>query len=278
MNAPGSALDTRRRPRSNAIMARSRFHLAPPWENPVQTPALLFLIAALPGQPADIPPLFKDYAKRVTYYYQSPDPDLGPRMLKDFLKKENVDHPWFKKNAHVLVLVGAQLGDIAAGKPKIVRAYEAELPAAPTTGRRVIIRALTNCGDKETLKQVDTWLADKRYADIRPELEALKKHLDDPKRKHVRDRPARTPDDLDLLWSNFFITGQYAPVSRILDVFDQPDTRDNAVLKRVARWSLGSNLQQHPKLVEVVQKHAKDRPAGSRKVIGELIIPAPKAP
>jgi hypothetical protein len=214
----------------------------------------------------------------VTYYYQSPDPAFGPQMLKDFLKKENVDHPWFKKNEFVLVLVGAQLGDIATGKPRIVRAYESELAGAPLTGRRVILRALTNCGDKATLKRVDAWLADERYANVRTELEALKKHLEDPKRKHVRDRPAKTPDDLDLLWSNFFITGEYTPVSRILDVFDQPDARENAVLKRVARWSLDSNLQQHPKLRELVQKHAKDRPERSRKVIGELIRPAPKDP
>src|SRR5207302_367805 len=104
-------------------------------------------------------------------------------------------------------------------------------------------------------------------ADLRPELEALKNHLKDPARKHVRDRPARTPKDLDLLWANFFVTGEYAPVSRILDVFDLPAGKDNEVLKRVARWSLGSNLQQHPRLVELVHKHAKDRREGSRKVI-----------
>jgi hypothetical protein len=232
---------------------------------------VVVVIASLAGQPRALPPFVTEYVKTMTFYYKSPDPALGPKMLKELLKKENMEHPWFAKNDHVLNLICAQLGDIAAGKPKIVREYEAAFADAPTSGRRVIVRSLMNCGDRETIRRIDAWLADRRYADIRPGLEALKKHLEDPGRKHVRDRPARTPDDLDRLWGNFFVTGEYAPVSRILDVFDLPDAQDNVVLKRVARWSLGSNLQQHPKLVELVREQAKERPEGSRKVVGELI-------
>jgi hypothetical protein len=233
--------------------------------------ALLVVVAGLVGQPSAPPPVVMEFAKTTTFYYKAPDPALGPRLLKELLKKETLEHPWFAKNQHVLNLIAAQLGDIAAGKPKIVRAYEAALPGATTAGRRVIVRALTDCGDRETVKQIDAWLADPRYSDVRPELAALKKHLEDPGRKHARERPARTPAALDRLWANFFITGEYAPVARILDVLDLRDGPDNAVLKRVARWSLGSNLQQHPKLVELVREHVKDRPQGSRQVAGELI-------
>jgi hypothetical protein len=232
---------------------------------------VVLLVTSLVGQPPDLPPFVKEHAKTVTFYYQSPDPGLGPKLLKELLKKENLEHPWFAKNDYALLLNAALLGDIAAGKPKLVRAYEAAFTDAPPAGRRVIVRSLMNCGDQETLKRIDAWLADRQYADSRPELEALKKHLEDPDRKHVRDRPARDPDDLDLLWGNFFITGEYAPVSRILDVLDLPDSPDNVVLKRVARWSLGSNMQQHPKLVKLVQEHAQGRPKGSRKVIDELL-------
>jgi hypothetical protein len=234
----------------------------------------VLLTVSLVGQPMESPPFVREYSKTGTYYYRSPDPQLGPRMLKELLRKENLEHPFFVKNDQVLLLIGAQLGDIAAGHAKIVREYEAAYADATTKGRRVIVRSLTNCGDRETVKRVDAWLAD-RPGDLRPELEALKKHLEDPKRKHVRDRPAREPKDLDLLWANFFVTGEYAPVSRILDVFDLPDARETQVLKRVARWSLGSNLQQHPRLLEIVQKHKKERPDGSRKVVDELILTFP---
>jgi hypothetical protein len=209
--------------------------------------------------------------QRTTFFYKDPDPELGPKMLTALLAKENLDHPAFAANdGHVLSIVSAILGDVGAGHPKVVRKYEAAFADASPAGRRAVLKVLHNAGDKETLKQVGTWLADKKYADAKPDLEVLKKHLEDPKRTHLRDRDAKTPKDLDLLWANFFVTGEYAPVSRILDVFDRDDA--DATMKRVAKWSLGSNLQQHPKLVEVVTKNAKDRPAGSKKVIDEVII------
>lgn len=235
----------------------------------------LMVVLGLAGQAEELPPFVKEYVKTATYYYTAPDPSLGPKMLKALLEKENLEHAWFKKHDQVLVLIGAQLGDIAAGHPKIIREYEAAFADAPTLGRRVIVRALMNCGDGDSLKKVDAWIDDKDNAQLRPSLEALKNHLENPKRQHVRDRPAKEPKDIDLLWANYFVTGEYAPVSRILDVLDLPDAKENAVLKRVARFSLGSNLQQHPKLVELVQKHAKDRPEGSRKAIEGLILKFP---
>ena len=235
----------------------------------------LLLAAGGVSQAPDLPPVVKEYSRTATYYYLNPDPKIGPKMLNELLKKENLEHPFFVQRAQVLDLIGAQLGDIAAGKPEIVREYEAAFAAAPAAGRRVIIRALANAGDKDTVRAVGEWIADPRYADQKPALQALKAHLEDPKRQHVRDRPAREPKELDLLWANYFVTGEYAPVSRILDVFDLPAAKENEVLKRVARFSLGSNLQQHPKLVELVLKHKNERPAGSRKVLDELILTAP---
>jgi len=239
------------------------------------SPVLLVLAAGI-SQPPELPNVIKEYGKTGTYYYLNPDPKVGPKMLKELLKKENLEHPFFAKRNDVPGLLGAQIGDIGAGKPEIVREYESAFADATPAGRKVVIRALENAGDKETAKKVDEWIKDPKFAEQKADLEALKKHLEDLKRQHVRDRPAKEPKDLDLLWANFFVTGEYAPVSRILDVFDLPAAKENEVLKRVARWSFGSNVQQHPKLVEIVQKHKKDRPAGSQKVIDETIIVVPK--
>src|SRR5262245_66672187 len=104
-------------------------------------------------------------------------------MLKALLEKENLEHPWFKKNDQVLVLIGGQLGDIATGHPKIVRQYEGAFAEAPTAGRRVIVRALMSCGDADSLKKVQAWLEENDNAELRPSLGALKKHLENPKRQ-----------------------------------------------------------------------------------------------
>jgi hypothetical protein len=235
-------------------------------------PSLVIVLAAsLVGQPPGLPPFAREHAKTLTFYYKSPDPALGPKLLGELLKQENLEHPWFAKNDYALLLNASLLGNIATGKPKIVRAYEAAFVETSPAGRRIVIRALTSCGDTDTLKQVDAWLADPKYAASRADLEALKKQLEDPAHKQIRDRPARSPDELDLLWGNFFITGEYTPVARILDVLDLPDANDNLTLKRVARWSFGSNLQQHPQLKELVRKYAKDRPQASRKVAEDFI-------
>src|SRR4051812_7894877 len=196
-------------------------------------------------------------------------------MLTELLKKENLEHPLFVRNDQLHLLIGAQLGDIATGHPEVVREYEKAFAGASPKGRQVVIRALKNAGDKETSKAVADWIKDPKFADQKADLEALKAHIEDPKRQHVRDVPAKTPKDLDYLWANFFVTGEYAPVSRVLDVFDLPAAKENEPLKRAARWSFGSNVQQHPKLVELVLKHKKDRPAGSQKVIGETIVVVP---
>jgi hypothetical protein len=233
------------------------------------------LLAAVVAQAPDLPPFVKEYSRVGTFYYQKPDPTLGTKMLRELLRKENLEHAFFAQRTEVLPLVASQLGDIANGHPEIVREYEAAFADATPAGRKVIIRALMNAGDKDTAKKVGEWIADKRFADQKADLEKLKTHIDDPKRKHIRDVPAKEPKDLDLLWVNFFVTGEYAPVSRILDVFDMPAGKETEVLKRVAKWSLGSNLQQHPKLVELILKNKKDRPEASKKVIDEIIVAVP---
>jgi hypothetical protein len=243
----------------------------------MHTSVALVLIATLIAQSDEPPPFLKERGPLLTYYYKSPNPELGPQLLKELIAKKNIENPWFAGREHVLHLLSAQLGDIAAGRPVIVRKYEAALANASPPGRLVILDALENCADRTTLKQIDLWLTDRHYENVRPELQELKQKLRDPNRRHIRDRPAQTADDLDLLWANFFITGEYAAASRILDVIELPQTKANAALKGAAVWSMRSNLHQHPKLVELVQRHAKERSAESQRQIDQLIKSSSRA-
>src|SRR5262245_54965865 len=136
-------------------------------EHRVYASSALFLVATLVGQRPAPPQSVRELAKTATFYYTDPDPAFGPRMLNTLLKRENLDHPFFANNDHILNINAALLGDVAAGRPKIVRAYEAAFIAAPPAGQRLVIQALRNCGDRETFKQIDGWRADRRSADVR---------------------------------------------------------------------------------------------------------------
>src|SRR5207244_3203315 len=128
------------------------------------SPILLLLVGVV-GQAPDVPNFIKQYSRVGTFYYLDPDPKIGPKMLKELLKKENLEHPFFVKRDDVPGLIGAQIGDIGAGKPEIVREYDSTFADASPTGRKVVIRALENAGDKETAKKVGEWIKDPKFAD-----------------------------------------------------------------------------------------------------------------
>lgn len=218
---------------------------------------MLYLLSALcllqPNQP---PPILPE-ATRMMKYYEKPDPRRGVKLLKELLKPENLDHPMTtREDGHVLSILCEQLGYIAKGHPEIVREYEKLFANTTPTGKYGILRTLRVAGDDQTKKQLDTWLAGEKNPETLKALEETKRIITAPKREMNRDRAVRTGKDLDMLWADFFATGEYTPVSRILDAFE---SNVPPGVKSAARWSLESNLKQHPKLVKLVKEHLKDR-------------------
>lgn len=239
--------------------------------------AWLMLVAALWAQPANLPPFVGKYVQKVTFYYTAPNPELGDELLQALLQKENLEHPWLLNNQPVLKILTSQLGDIAWGHPEILRKYEAKFEGASDRGKLLILDVLCLCGDDKTLSQAEKWSANKWPDEVQAGISKLTKGLKAADQPRIFEVPAKQPKDLDLLWANFFITGDYKPVSRILDVFDLPaNTKEVQTLQRVARWSLTSNLKQHPKLLPIIDQHLKERPAGSRKVLDEIILRFPE--
>jgi hypothetical protein len=228
----------------------------------------------------NVPPVFAEYPKLSTYY-QSPDPRLGPKLLTELLKKDNLEHPYFKENVRALSFNGALLAAIGVGHAQVVRDYEAAFADAPPAGRPLIIRALADCGDRDTVKRIDAWLADPRLAGIKPELEALSKVVEDPERKPAWDQPIKPSDDAERVWATFCISGTYAPVARVLDVLDVPDEIAYSAtwaMKRWARSTLRVNLRQHPKLVELLKEHVKERPEARHNFVEQLLKEVGSAP
>jgi len=219
-------------------------------------------------QPQQHPPILPE-ATRMMKYYENPDPQRGVKLLKELLKPENLDHPMTsREDGHVLSVLCEQLGYIAKGHPEIVREYEKLFAGTTPTGKYGILRTLRIAGDDQTKKQLDTWLAGEKNEQTLKALEETKRILTAPKREMNRDRAVRTGKDLDMLWADFFATGEYAPISRILDTFE---SNVPPGVKSAARWSLESNLKEHPKLVKLIKEHLKERSEANKAEVEKLL-------
>ena len=237
------------------------------------SPALIVLVCCL-GQQGKPPQFFNQAAVKMMTYYQSGDPNQGREFLRDLLKPENINDPWFANQEHVHQMMGAQLGDIAIGNTNIVREYESKFSQTTVIGKRILLRALWNCGDEQTVKVVNDWLADNSNAPVKSSLAELKARLSSSHRKHIRNLSAKTPEELDFLWTNFFVTGEYEPISRILDAVDQQPADGHPALQQAATWSLRSNLRQHPWLVKIVGDRKEERKGQSKKLIDDALANA----
>jgi tetratricopeptide (TPR) repeat protein len=220
-----------------------------------------------PESEPKIPAALEKNVSVMTFYYVDPRPEKAKQMLVELISPKNLDDPWYKDRGIVLELMAANLGDAGFGQEELVRFYESQFSSAPEGGKRMIIQALRTCGDKTTLQVVEKWLEDRENSGIKAELTALKAHLSNPDRKRIRDAAVKEPVDLDYLWGDFFATGDYAPISRILDVFDLPTDPASSELQQAAQFSAITNFQQHPKLVEIVKRNLDARRNGSKAAI-----------
>lgn len=86
-----------------------------------------------------------------------------------------------------------------------------------------------------------------------------------------------SPDVLDLLWTEFFVTGEAKPVKRITEALSGLDDKDNMgvfIVASAARWSLTSNAVQFDKVLEILKGIQKEN---STKAIADIIEKAEEA-
>jgi hypothetical protein len=155
----------------------------------------------------------------ISSYHEKPAPDEVPQWLEILLADDTLN----QLNPHQFELVAHSFGHIGRGNVKLVRLYEASFDNARLRGKVLVIRILRVCGDADTVAAITKWESTTEWEEPTNELASARQFLEDPKRTLPRDRPAQVLEDLDLLWADFLTTGEYAPVSRILDVLDGPD-------------------------------------------------------
>jgi hypothetical protein len=192
----------------------------------------------------------EEIAEFLGNYYRAPAPEKAAKFFGLLLDEKLIDEPFFNESTEQrLNLTGHSFGLIARGKPKLVRFYESKYPSASKRGRLLLLEALWVAGDKETKRKLGQWGKDATDRDLAMAIGFTHAQLEMPKRRMPRDLLALTPTDLDLLWCDFLITGEYAPVSRILDVLDRPDE---------LRYKINEQLRQRPQkrneLFDVLQE------------------------
>ena len=225
------------------------------------------LTAAGQGPPKVAPPEgAQEIVQYLSTYHSDPKPEKAAGYVEKFVKDKLVEHPFFQANDHPLTLTAQGFGHIArTEKDKaLVRKMEGLFGGASDAGKRFLLTALEMAGDADTAARLKDWQKDNAHKAVVPELKRTLETLSAKERKFQRDKEATTPKELDYLWMDFFITGEYAPVSRILDTLDRKHNPADA-LQRVAAWSVESNLKQHPRLAKVLREHLKDRPEASRQ-------------
>jgi tetratricopeptide (TPR) repeat protein len=86
-----------------------------------------------------------------------------------------------------------------------------------------------------------------------------------------------SPTILDILWANFFATGDERFVKRIMSIlpwFGQGNA-GKTLLAGTAKWSLTCNAHQHKRVLQICQRERENQPA-LKKVLSEVIAKATK--
>ena len=179
----------------------------------------------------------------MTFYYMHPQADLMvPALL--FADKQGL-------------LVGdaaspmqAFTSRVFAQNPEKVKDWFTQLGPLSETGKTLVITSIWWSNTKEGKELLDSITA---QLPEKPKVE-FKKQIDKSP-PEVDKMDIESPDVLDMLWACYSATGDERYVKRLLSVlaWSGTDSKDlpKMLIVSAARWSLMSNLEQHPKVKEI---------------------------
>lgn len=91
-----------------------------------------------------------------------------------------------------------------------------------------------------------------------PEGICFAQHVMEKRPPELLQDPVDAPELLDMLWGAFFATGDAQYVRRIMEALELVGDMRAVVVKATARWSLTSNVQQHPRVRDICKQVASD--------------------
>jgi hypothetical protein len=188
----------------------------------------------------------------LSHYYEHPTPERFVTEVKALSKAGNLSNP---KTA---ALISVFLGRIMAANPTQVDGWLSQLSDLKGDDRQTVLFAASLSETKEA----------QAYLGHQPDAEKYRgKPID------IRAIEPKNPTVLDMLWADFFATGEAVPVRRIvvalnydkysgaLDRYAKSEKtekdRTDAILEAVfkaATWSLESNARQHRRVGEILEQ------------------------
>ncbi|MBY0358107.1 MAG: hypothetical protein K2W82_08910 [Candidatus Obscuribacterales bacterium] len=187
----------------------------------------------------------------MTFYYLHPQPELTVQAI-NFADKENL----FQGNS--LAPLQAFFSRVFAQNPDKIKAIFSETKAVKDTSRSFILSAIWGSDSKEGGELLNT-LANQLPEKAKNEfLKEISKKAPAPEAM-----PIDSPDVLDMLWACFSASGNEKYVKRIMTVL--PGDKENKDLNKMllasaAKWSLASNAEQHPKVMEICRTTESENP------------------
>lgn len=187
----------------------------------------------------------------IMHYYEKPTPDRFVAEVRGLSKAGHLSDPKASQ------LIAVFLGRVMAANPTQVASWLVQLSDLKGGDRQTILAA----AHLSDTRQAQMYLA------RQPEGDTYRARPVD-----IRHREAKTASDLDMLWADFFATGEVAPIRRIVGALnygtnagaldryatsaksetDRAAAAFDAVFK-AAMWSLASNAAQHLRVRQALE-------------------------
>lgn len=186
----------------------------------------------------------------MTYYYLHPQPDLLVAALlladKQGLLQGDAAPP-----------MQAFASRVMAQNPSKVRDWYMQLASISNSSKTLVLTAMWWSNTKESKELLDAIAAnlpDKAKAEFHKQIDSPAQEID--------KMEIESPDLLDMLWACFCATGEEKYVRRLATTltWSKISSKDLAkmMIASSARWSIISNIKQHPRVKEICEKLAKE--------------------
>jgi hypothetical protein len=208
----------------------------------------------------------EDLIQWMTYYYLHPQPDLLVPALKYADANGLVD----KGQAPLTAFVSR----VFAQNPQRINEWMGQLDGLSSTSKPMLWSALWWSNSLEGKKALDALLQTLNEKQASMVIAQMAKPA-----QPIEKMEINSPEVLDELWGAFSATGDEKYVQRLISVLPWATATDNDYNKltigAAARWSLTSNAQQHPLVLQVCMKAREQQPA-LRPMLDKVINDATK--